>query len=159
MKYVTINLTVNKRRYRIRVRPHWTLLAVLRDKLKLTGAKYSCGTGDCGACTVLLEGKIVHSCIMLACQARKKHVTTVEGLIEDPIGNVLSEEFADNGAVQCGYCTPGMIVAVSSFLRENPRPTELEIRDTLTGNLCRCTGYKAIIQSVVAAARRIQREN
>jgi aerobic carbon-monoxide dehydrogenase small subunit len=106
---------------------------------------------------VLVDGKVVHSCIYLACQAQGKKVTTIEGLTKDRTARILRAEFTSNGAVQCGFCTPGIVIAASNFLKENPRPTENEIRDMLTGNLCRCTGYKAIIESIAATAKRMQR--
>ena len=158
MKLTAIKLNVNGRIYDLTIRPHWTLLKVLRDRLKLTGTKAACETGECGACSVLVDGKVVHSCVLLACQAQDKQVTTIEGLVDNPVTRALREEFARNGAIQCGYCTPGIMVAASAFLKQNPHPTELEIRDMLTGNLCRCTGYSTIIQSIVATVRRIQGE-
>ena len=133
------------------VAPGDTLLHVLRDGLRLTGAKEACGRGECGACTVLLDGVPIMSCVMLASLVRGE-VTTIEGLAEDARG--LRESFADAGAFQCGFCTPGQIVRAAALLRETPSPDERTIREQMSGNICRCTGYTQIVDAVLAAARK-----
>jgi aerobic carbon-monoxide dehydrogenase small subunit len=125
---------------------------VLRDTLGLTGAKEGCGTGDCGACTVLLDGEPVNSCLLLAVEAGGCDVTTVEGLAGNGSLHPMQRAFIEHGAVQCGFCTPGMLLSSVALLKHNPCPTEAEIRDTLAGNLCRCTGYDKIVRAVQAAA-------
>ena len=148
-------LTVNGDPYRREIRPDATLLDVLRDDLGLTGTKWGCQTGDCGACTVLVDGEPVVACLQLAQQVSGREVTTVEGLgANGDLGDVQAA-FVRNGAAQCGFCTPGMIVAAEALLRHNPAPTETEVREALAGNLCRCTGYNKIVDAVleVAAAR------
>jgi len=127
------------------------LVDVLRDKLGLTGTKYACGTGDCGACTVLVEGKPVLSCLTLAMTVRGKDILTIEGLVEGTTLHPIQQAFVDNGAVQCGFCTPGMIISAKALLNENPNPTRDEVELALAGNLCRCTGYVKIVDAVLAA--------
>jgi carbon-monoxide dehydrogenase small subunit len=129
-----------------------TLLEVLREDLQLTGTKNGCGEGDCGACTVLLNGKAVKSCLVLAVQAASGKVTTIEGLSRPDNPHPIQRAFVQAGAVQCGFCTPGMIMAAKALLDENPSPTEEEIREALSGNLCRCTGYAKIVDAVRIAA-------
>lgn len=129
-----------------------TLLQVLRDDLGLTGTKEGCGEGDCGACTVIMDGKAVNSCLVLAAEAEGKAVVTVEGLVKDGKLHPLQQAFVDEGAVQCGFCTPGMLMSAKALLDVNPSPTEAEIRTTLSGNLCRCTGYVRIVSAVQKAA-------
>jgi len=150
-----LNFTVNGEPVSLAVEPHWMLLEVLRDQLELTGAKEGCGMGECGACTVILNGRAVNSCITPALEAEGAEVITVEGLLQ-PDGRLsrLQQAFIDYGAVQCGFCTPGMILSAKALLDENPQPTEEEIRAALAGNLCRCTGYTQIIQAVQAASRK-----
>ena len=147
-----IQLRVNGIEEEVMIEPHWNLAHVLREELSLTGTKIGCGTGDCGACTVLVDGKAVKSCLYLAMRARGKNIVTIEGLSG---GNgalhPLQEAFIDHFAVQCGYCTPGMIMTAKAFLDENPDPTEGEVKKALDGNLCRCTGYVKIIEAVLAA--------
>lgn len=147
-----ITLTVNGNPFTLMVAPGETLLEVLREKLGLTGTKKGCDTGDCGACTVLFDGRPVPSCLVLARTAYGKEVWTVEGLSGDPVFRRLQENFVNRGAVQCGFCTPGMLVAAFALLRANPRPTEEEVREAISGNLCRCTGYQKIVEAVLAAA-------
>jgi len=125
---------------------------VIREKIGLTGTKYACGTGDCGACTVLIEGKPVLSCLTLAVTARDKSILTIEGVAEGTTLHPIQQAFVDKGAVQCGFCTPGMVLAAKNLLEENPKPTREEIREGLAGNLCRCTGYVKIVDAVQAAA-------
>jgi carbon-monoxide dehydrogenase small subunit len=148
-----IKLKVNGRNFTASVKPTDILVDVLRDKLGLTGTKKSCGLGDCGACTVLMDGKAVNSCLMLAMDAQGREITTIEGLErEDGTLHPLQEAFVENAAIQCGFCTPGMILSAKSLLDEIPHPTEEEVRQVLSGNLCRCTGYAKIIQAVLDAS-------
>jgi carbon-monoxide dehydrogenase small subunit len=148
-----IQLKVNGSLYPVEVDPRERLLDTLRYKLELTGAKEGCGTGDCGCCTVLLDGKPVTSCLVLAMQANGREVTTVEGLARAGELSAIQQAFVDHTALQCGICIPGFIVNATALLRENPNPTEAEIRYHLQGNLCRCTGYKKIVEAVMDAAR------
>lgn len=148
-----INLTINGDSYDILVEPRKTLLSVLRDTIGLTGAKESCSTGDCGACTVLLDGKPVTSCLVLAVSANGKEITTIEGLASKGELHPIQRAFVEKGAIQCGYCTSGMILTARALLDENPNPTEEQIRRYLAGNLCRCTGYNKIVEAVTYAAQ------
>ncbi len=151
-----INLKINGVEHEIAAEPYWTLLDVLRDKLSLTGTKKGCGTGNCGACTVLLQGRPVSSCLLLAIDARGKDINTIEGLAQDGNLHPLQEAFIKYGAFQCGYCTPGVLMAAKALLDVNPRPNEQEIKEGLVGNLCRCTGYNRIVQAVMAASKDIK---
>ena len=149
----TIHITVNQKPIELEVQPNQTLLEVIRETLGLTGTKAGCLVGDCGACTVLLDQRPVNSCLVLAVQADGKQVTTIEG-IETPQGlHPLQTAFVDKGAIQCGYCTPGMILSAKSLLGRNPRADEAEIRKAISGNLCRCTGYQKIVEAIVFASR------
>jgi len=150
-----IALTVNGREHRLDVEPHERLLDLLRTRLRLTGAKEGCGEGECGACTVIMDGNAVNSCMVLAYQARGSHILTIEGLA--PLGemDIIQQAFVDHGAVQCGYCTPGMIMSTKALLLKNPRPTEAEIRAAIAGNICRCTGYINIVKAIAAAAEKL----
>ncbi len=132
--------------------PRETMLDVLRDRLSLTGAKEGCGTGDCGACTIIVDGTVVCSCLMLAAEADKKEIDTIEGMADGEQLHTLQRKFLEHAALQCGICTPGILVASKALLEENPDPTEIEIRYWLAGNLCRCTGYDKIIRAVQDAA-------
>ncbi len=152
-----IGLVVNGKSYQVSVEPIESLLDVLRDKLGLTGTKKSCDEGNCGACTVLINGKTVHSCLVLAISARGKEITTVEGLADGEKLHPLQRAFIENGAVQCGYCIPGMLLSAKALLDDNPKPTEDEVRQYLSGNQCRCTGYVKIIEAVLAAAEEMAR--
>ena len=143
-----IQLKVNGDLHTVEIEPVETLLHVLREKLGLTGTKEGCGEGDCGACTILVEGRSVNSCIFPAIQADGCRILTVEGVEKDPKLAAIQKAFVDHGAVQCGFCSPGMIMATCALLEENPRPTEPEIRRGLSGNLCRCTGYQAMVDAV-----------
>ncbi len=145
-------LRVNDTVYEVDVRPTARLLDVLRDQLGLTGTKEGCAEGECGACTVLVDGRAVASCVMLAVQARGKEIVTVEGLAADGELDLLQQKFVEYGAVQCGYCTPGMLMSAKALLLENPVPSDQDIRVALAGNLCRCTGYSAIVAAVKAAS-------
>ncbi len=147
-----LDFSVNKQPVKIAVEPHLTLLEVLRDTLGLMGTKEGCGTGDCGACTVLLDGEPVSSCLMLAVEAEGQEVTTVEGLATNGDLHPVQRAFIANGGLQCGFCTPGVLMSSVALLARNPQPTEGEIREALAGNLCRCTGYDKIVRSVQAAA-------
>ena len=150
-----ITLTVNGGQELLSVSSHLTLLEMLRDKLGLTGTKNGCAAGECGACTVLLDGQPVNSCMLLAVEADGHAITTVEGLAS-PEGRLspLQQEFIDHNAVQCGFCTPGMLISAHALLQRNPHPSEEEIRHALVGNLCRCTGYLRIVQAIQAAAEK-----
>ena len=148
----TIQITVNGRPNEIKVDPWRTLLEVLRDQLNLTGTKQSCAEGHCGACTVLVDGEAVNACLMLALEADGSDILTIEGLAEGGKLTPIQEAFVNYGAVQCGFCTPGMIMATKVFLEENQDPSDEEIKKALAGHLCRCTGYVQIIDAVRAAA-------
>jgi carbon-monoxide dehydrogenase small subunit len=152
-----ITLKINGESYEARVKPSETLLEVLRDKLGLTGTKEGCDTGKCGACTVLIEGKAVRSCLTLAIAARDKEITTIEGLAHGKELHPIQQAFVEHGALQCGFCTPGMIMISKAFLEENPDPTEQEIREALIGNICRCTGYVKIVEAIQASAKEMRR--
>ena len=147
-----LRFTVNEEPREITVEPWWTLLDVLRDQLELTGAKKGCDRGDCGACTVLLDGNPIVSCTTLAVQAHGRRVTTIEGLMNEGQPHPLQQAFVDVGAVQCGFCTPGMVLAAKALLDENPSPTEDDVREAIAGNLCRCTGYAKIVEAVLSVA-------
>ena len=147
-----ISLTVNGARKEVEVEPRDLLVYVLRERLGLAGTNVGCDTSSCGACTVLLEGESVKSCTVLGVQADGLEVTTIEGLATDGELHPVQRAFHEQHGLQCGYCTPGMVMATVSLLEENPSPTEQEIREALEGNLCRCTGYHNIVQAVLAAA-------
>lgn len=153
MKKCTLHMIVNGEKVSIEVSPNSTLLDVLRDKLNLMEVKEGCGQGDCGACTVILDGKAVHSCLTLAMQAEGKEVTTLSGLNKNGKIHPLQKSFISHGAIQCGFCTPGMIMSAKALLDKNPHPTREEIKVAISGNLCRCTGYKKIIEAIEAVAR------
>ena len=149
-----IKLQVNGKPDGLEVKVNRTLLEILREDLSITGTKEGCATGDCGACTVLLDGKPVNSCLVLAVEARNREVITVEGLGQGDKFVPLQETFINEGAVQCGFCTPGMLMTAQGLLAENPQPSEQEIRKAIAGNLCRCTGYVRIVRAVQKAATR-----
>lgn len=146
-----IELTINGIPREVAVEPRRTLLELLRDDLGLTGTKKGCGIGDCGACTVLVDGVSTFSCLTLAMQVEGCSIETVEGLAENGSLNQLQQAFVDRGAIQCGYCTPGMLMVLTELLRSNPHPGEQEIRRAISGNLCRCTGYQKIVEAVQSA--------
>lgn len=150
-----IKLQVNHNSKELKVDINRTLLEVLRDDLGLTGTKYGCGNGECGACTVLVEGKPVSSCLTLAVSVDGKEITTIEGLETDGKLHPIQQSFIEKGAIECGYCTPGMMLVSKALLDENPNPSEKEIRDYLRGNLCRCTGYVKIVEAVMDAAHKL----
>ena len=149
-----ITLTVNGDAYTVHVEPNRTLLDVLRDDLGLTGTNRGCNQGDCGACTVHVDGKAMNACLVLALDADGSRVTTIEGLASGGRLHPLQEAFVDEGAVQCGYCTPGMIMTAAALLDAHPTPTDEQIRDGIEGNLCRCTGYESIVRAIRAAGRK-----
>jgi carbon-monoxide dehydrogenase small subunit len=148
-----ITLIVNGKSYALSIQPWRTLLEVIREDLKLTGTKEGCGLGECGACTVLLDGRTVNSCLVLATEADGKQITTIEGLADGDKLHSIQQAFVDHGGLQCGFCTPGMIMSAKALLEETPSPTEEEIRRGIAGNFCRCTGYTKIIESIAAAAK------
>lgn len=147
-----VTLTVNGESVEAAVEPNRTLLQFLREDLGLTGTKHGCGLGDCGACTVILDGKPVNACLVLAVQANGCDVLTIEGLEEHGELNPIQQAFVDKGAIQCGFCTPGMILSAKALLEQNPKPTEHDIRTAISGNLCRCTGYQKIVEAIKDAA-------
>lgn len=148
-----IRLNVNDEVFEVIARPRESLLDVLRNKLKLTGTKIGCNEGDCGACTVIMDGRTVNACLVLAVEAEGHKILTIEGLAKGPELHPLQESFVKHGGFQCGYCTPGMLLSAKALLDENPDPTEAEIRKGISGNLCRCTGYSKIVESIREAAR------
>ena len=154
----TISFILNGDPIVTEIEPHLTLLQVLREQLELKGTKEGCGMGECGACTILLDGKTVNSCIFPAMEVEGRSVTTIEGL-SDYRGNLhpIQRAFVENGAIQCGFCTPGMVLSAKAFLDENPNPTDEEIRNGIAGNLCRCTGYIQIIQAIKAASGQLSK--
>lgn len=147
-----IKLAINGEMHELAVEPYWTLLKVLREELGLTGTKEGCSTGACGACTVLLNGKPVNSCLLLAFDARNKEILTIEGLSNGQDLHPLQQSFIEHGAIQCGFCAPGVILSAKALLDNNSNPTEEEIRTAVSGNLCRCTGYVKIIEAIKAVA-------
>ena len=151
-----IELRVNGQPYGVEIEPWRTLLEVLRDQLGLTGTKKSCEEGHCGACTVMVDGQAVNSCLMLAVEVQGKDIVTIEGLSVEGHLHQIQEAFVTHGAVQCGFCTPGMIMATKAFLEHHPHPSDEEIKTTLAGHLCRCTGYVQIIEAVKAAAEKMR---
>jgi carbon-monoxide dehydrogenase small subunit len=151
-----ITLKVNDRQWDIAVEPNQTLVDVLRNDLELTGTKKGCDLGECGSCTVILNGKPVNSCLVLAVQANGAEILTIEGLAGPSGLHPLQQEFVQKGAIQCGFCTPGMILSASSLLQKNPKPSEGEIRNALSGNLCRCTGYQKIVEAIQSVGEKDQ---
>lgn len=149
----TISLIINDTEEQLQVPSNMTLLHALRDKLGFTGTKNGCEAGECGACTVLVDGEPMNSCLVLAVELNGREITTVEGLAENGKLTPLQQAFADLNAVQCGYCTPGMLMSGTALLRRNPHPSETDIQEALLGNLCRCTGYQRIIDAVLKASR------
>ena len=149
MKHV-IDLNVNGIPYSVAVSPEQRLADVLRDELNLLGTKKGCGAGECGSCTVIMDGEPVTSCLILAVNAENKQITTIEGLTKDGQLHPLQEAFVEHGAIQCGYCSPGMIMTAKALLDKNPHPNEEEVRSAISGNLCRCTGYEQIVQAILS---------
>ncbi|CEH34584.1 (2Fe-2S)-binding protein [Romboutsia lituseburensis] len=144
-----INLNINNTLYNVSINENDRLIDVLRDKLKLTGTKEGCGEGECGACSVIIDGEIVNSCLVMAFQVQDKKITTIEGVKDE----YLKQSFIDVGAVQCGFCTPGMILSGKVILDQNQNPTKEQIRESISGNLCRCTGYNKIIDAIYNASK------
>jgi carbon-monoxide dehydrogenase small subunit len=157
MKERAARFIINERTYEMSINSQLTLLELLREKVGLTGTKRSCGIGACGACTVLVEGKAVNSCLTLAVTVRDKSILTIEGLSKGGTLHTIQEQFIDRGAIQCGFCTPGMIMASKALLDVNPDPTIEEIRGSLAGNICRCTGYAKIIDAVFDAVASLRK--
>ena len=154
-----IKLKVNGEEHAINVEPNKTLLEVLRNNLGLTGTKYGCGTGDCGACTVIIDGKPKCSCITLAISVDGKNIQTIEGLYRNGKLHPIQEEFVNQAAIQCGFCTPGFVMITKALLDENPNPTASYIRHYVKGNICRCTGYNKIVKAILSAAKRLKEAN
>jgi carbon-monoxide dehydrogenase small subunit len=148
-----MRIKVNGQEHDIMAESHRTLLDVLRNELGLKGTKEGCGTGSCGSCTVLLDGQVVNSCLVFIAEAEGKEITTIEGLSGDGEIHPLQQAFMDEGAVQCGFCTPGMILTAKAFLDSNQEPTESRIREAIAGNLCRCTGYEKIVRAIMKVAQ------
>jgi aerobic carbon-monoxide dehydrogenase small subunit len=147
-----ITLNVNGEEFEVLTKVHRTLLEVLREDLGLTGTKRGCDLGTCGACTVLIEGKPYLSCLTLAVDVHGKKIVTIEGLAQDEETHPLQKSFVEKGAIQCGFCTPGMILTAKAFLDENPHPSEEEVKKAISGNLCRCTGYVKIIEAILSVS-------
>ncbi len=150
-----IELIVNKQLFTLNVEPNRRLLDILRNDLGLTGTKEGCGEGDCGVCTVIMNGKAVPSCLVLGVEADGSDVLTIEGVSDGEKLHPLQEEFLIQGAIQCGFCAPGMILSAKAFLESHPRPSEEEVRKAMVGNLCRCSGYAKIIKSIMSAAKKL----
>jgi len=155
---IPVDFTVNGIRHEIDVEPHEILLDVVRNRLGLTGTKRSCDVQVCGTCTVLLDGRPVSSCTLLAIEARDREILTIEGLAQDGKLHPLQQAFIEYGGFQCGFCTPGMILTAKTLLEENASPTEEDIIQYMQGNLCRCTGYKKIIESIMGAAKKMRQQ-
>jgi len=154
MKKELATFIVNGEQYEEAITPNMTLLELLRERLGITGTKQGCtGSGNCGACTVLVDGNPVLSCLTLAATVRGQNITTIEGLAKDNVLDPVQKAFIDYGAIQCGFCTPGMVLSARALLNRNPNPTKAEIKEALAGNLCRCTGYVKIVDAVLAAAK------
>jgi carbon-monoxide dehydrogenase small subunit len=151
-----VKLNINGRLYNIEVRAHWTLLYVLRNKLKLTGTKWGCGTGECGACTVIVDGKAMLSCLLLAIEMEGKKIETIEGLSLDGDLHPLQRAFIEYDGLQCGYCTPGMIMSAKALLSENPNPTMDEVKTALAGNMCRCGSHFKAVKAILAVSKMIK---
>jgi carbon-monoxide dehydrogenase small subunit len=156
MKSITMTVSVNGEKHELTVPPYETLIDCLRDRLGLLGVKKSCDVQVCGACTVLLDDRPVSACTMLAFEARGKNVRTIEGLARGDELHPVQEAFVEHGALQCGFCTPGMIMATVALLAENPRPTADEVKHYMRGNICRCTGYKRILEAILDSAKRMR---
>jgi len=149
-------INVNGHSYSLEVRPEMTLLALLRDELGLTGTKHGCDGGECGACTVLVDGRQLNSCLVLALSVREREITTIEGLASEGKLHPLQQAFVEHGVLQCGFCGPGMILSAKAFLEQTPSPNRDEVRRALAGNLCRCTGYVGVVEAVMDAAAQMR---
>ena len=152
-----ITLIVNKQTFALGIEPNKRLLDVLRDNLGLTGTKEGCGEGNCGACTVIMNGMAVPSCLVLGVEADSSNILTIEGVSDGERLHPIQEEFVAHGAIQCGFCTPGMILSAKAFLENNPHPSEEEVKKAMVGNLCRCTGYAKIIKDIMSASEKMRR--
>jgi carbon-monoxide dehydrogenase small subunit len=148
-----IELNVNGELYEVAIQQHRTLAEVLREELDLIGTKEACNEGDCGSCTVILDGKTVTACLTLAVEADGRQITTIEGIADGSELSPLQQKFVDHGAIQCGFCTPGMIMSAAALLEENPNPTEDEVRMGIAGNICRCTGYTKIVEAILDTSK------
>lgn len=157
MKLVRLN--INDKEYEINIKESWTLLYVLREVLNLTGTKCGCSTGDCGACKIIVDGEALNSCLILAVKAEGKSITTIEGITNGSELHPIQQAFIDSGAVQCGFCTPGMIITTKALLDKNPSPSKEEILKAIDNNLCRCTGYVKIIDAIQLASKRMGGED
>ena len=157
MKKSEIRIKVNGERHELTVPSKKTLLEVIRDDLHLTGTKKMCDGGECGSCTIIMDGRAVNSCLVLAVDANGKDIQTIEGLSSIGKLHPIQEEFVAKGAIQCGFCTPGMTMTAKALLDQNPEPTEQEVKSAIAGNLCRCTGYVRIVQAILSAAERVRR--
>ncbi len=155
----SIEITVNKKKYKVEVDTRMILADMLREELRLTGTHIGCGTGNCGACTVILNGETVKSCCIIAADANGQDVTTIEGISSSATElHPIQQAFVENQGLQCGYCTPGMVLSTIQLLKDNPDPSEDQIRHGISGNLCRCTGYQFIVQSIQDAAKRLSKD-
>ena len=152
-----ITLRVNDDSFEVAVEPRATLLDALRDELGLTGAKEGCGMGNCGACTVLADGKPIASCLTLAVEAQGRAIVTIEGLAKNGQLHPIQQAFIESSALQCGFCTPGFVLSAKALLDSNPEPTETEVKEAIRGNLCRCTGYTNIVEAIINAGQRMKR--
>jgi carbon-monoxide dehydrogenase small subunit len=149
-----VTMTVNSKKYEVAVEPNQVLVDVLRDQLGLTGTKVGCADGGCGSCTVIMDGKAVNSCLVLAVQANGSNILTIEGMETDQGLHPIQQAFVDKGAIQCGFCTPGLILSAKALLDQNPHPDRSEIRMAISGNLCRCTGYQKIVEAIQDASKK-----
>lgn len=156
MTTIALRFSLNGREEQRSIPSHRTLLEMLREDFQLTGAKEGCGNGECGACSVVVDGEIVNACLMLAAEVEGKHILTVEGLRQGDRLHPVQQAFVENSGMQCGFCTPGFVLSAKVLLEQNPNPTREQIREALLGNFCRCSGYTKIIESVEAAARALQ---
>lgn len=156
MDKIEVNMFVNEKPVSVRVKPYARLLDVIREEVGLTGTKEGCGVGECGACTVIVDGKSVNSCLALAASMEGKHITTIEGLMENEKLHPIQQAFIDHHALQCGFCTPGLILSTKALLDENPHPTRDEIKIGISGNLCRCTGYEQVVEAIEEVSNNIK---
>jgi carbon-monoxide dehydrogenase small subunit len=155
----TVKLVVNGKEHALEVSTNETLVEVLRERLRLTGTKTGCNRGECGACTVLIDGEAILSCLTLAIECEGREISTIEGLEDPKTGELdpIQEAFVENFGIQCGFCTPGMVMSAKALLNRNPNPSEEEVKDGIQGNLCRCTGYTQIVESILAASEKMER--
>ena len=158
MEKITVNMTVNGKAVSVNVKPYARLLDVLREELLLTGTKEGCGVGECGACTVLVDGESVNSCLVLAASMEGKSILTIEGVAENDELHPIQQAFLDHHALQCGFCTPGLVMSTKALLDHNANPTREEIQVAISGNICRCTGYQQVIEAVEDVAQRLRGE-